>query len=542
VSDAAPGQTQELTSIDGDTTRGVAGNAAIVAAAFVLSRVLGLVREMLIAARFGTGPDYDAYVAAFRIPDLLFLVVMSGAFGSAFIPVFGGLLARGDRARAWRLANTVLTLALVVLAAASLLTVLLAGWLIRALVAPGLAPPQQELATDLTRLLLLSPLLLGLGAAGKGMLEAQHAFAVAAFAPVLYNLGIILGALFLAPAYGPFGLAIGVIGGAIGHAGIQFLDLLRRGWRFVPALDLRTEGLDQVGRLMAPRILGQAAFQINMIVLTNFASRLGERHVSALNYAFQLFMLPHGVLALSLSTVIFPLMARQFAVGDLPGVRRTLQQALSPLLFLTIPATLGLLLFRTSIVQVLFQFGAFSATSTELVAAALGYFAPGLVAFAVVEAVTRAFYAMHDTLTPVLAAVVTIAANIALSWLLMPSLGHRGLALSLSLTTTLEMAILLLVLRRRLGGFGTGLLGSLARVLAAGALMAAAGWWLAGPLAIATDPATGRSVSQVLAFAYTLAAVAACYFVAAYFLSVPELQTLFRRIASKRRSTASNAD
>ncbi len=542
MSDATPGQTRELTTIESSTTRGVAGNAAIVAAAFVLSRVLGLVREILIAARFGTGPDYDAYVAAFRIPDLLFLVVMSGAFGSAFIPVFGGLLARGDRARAWRLANTVLTLALVMLAVASLLTFLLAGWLIRTLVAPGLAPPQQELATDLTRLLLLSPLLLGLGAAGKGMLEAQNAFTVAALAPVLYNLGIILGALFLAPSYGPFGLAIGVIGGALGHAGIQFLELLRRGWRFAPTLDLRTEGLGQVGRLMAPRILGQAAFQINMIVLTNFASRLGERHVSALNYAFQLFMLPHGVLALSLSTVIFPLMTRQFAVGDLHGMRRTFQQALSPLLFLTIPATLGLLLFRTSIVQVLFQFGAFSASSTELVAAALGYFAPGLVAFAVVEAVTRVFYAMHDTLTPVLAAVTTIAANIALSWLLMPSLGHRGLALSLSLTTTLEMTILLLVLRRRLGGFGAGLFGSLARMLAAAAVMALPSWWLAGPLALATDPSTGRSPSQLLAFAYTLAAVAASYFVAARSLGIAEPHQFLQRLGGARRTPSSSPD
>ncbi len=542
MSDATPGQTQELTSIERDTARGVGANAAIVAAAFVLSRMLGLIREILIAARFGTGPDYDAYVAAFRIPDLLFLVVMSGAFGSAFIPVFGGLLARGDHARAWRLANTVLTLALVVLAVASLLTFLLAGWLIRTLVAPGLAPPQQDLAADLTRLLLLSPLLLGLGAAGKGMLEAQNAFAVAAFAPVLYNLGIILGALFLAPSYGPFGLAIGVIGGALGHAGIQFLDLLRRGWRFVPTLDLRTEGLGQVGRLMAPRILGQAAFQVNMIVMTNFASRLGERHVSALNYAFQLFMLPHGVLALSLSTVIFPLMARQFAVGDLSGMSRTFQQALSPLLFLTIPATLGLLLFRTSIVQVLFQFGAFSATSTELVAAALGYFALGLVAFAVVEAVTRVYYAMQDTLTPVLAAVTTIAANIALSWLLTPSLGHRGLALSLSLTTTLEMAILLLVLRRRLVGLGTGLFGSLARMLAAGAAMALAGWWLAGPLARATDPTAGRSLSQLLAFAYTLLTVAACYFVTARSLGVAEPHQFLQRLRGRRRTPFSSPD
>ena len=499
--------------------------------------MLGLVREILIAARFGTSAEYDAYVVAFRLPDFLFLVVMSGAFGSAFIPVFGGLLSCGAQERAWRLANTVLTLTLAVLAIASLVSFFLAGWLIRTVIAPGLAEPQETLATDLTRLLLLSPLLLGLGAAGKGMLEAQRAFTAAAFAPVLYNVGIISGALLLAPAYGPFGLAIGVLAGALGHAGLQFGDLLRRGWRYFPVLDLRTEGLSQVGRLMAPRILGQAAYQLNLIVLTNFASRLGERYVSALNYAFQLFLLPHGIFALSLSTVIFPLMAQQFSRGDLPSVRRTLQQALSPLLCLTVPAMIGLWVFRTSIVQLLLQFGAFSELSTELVSSALGYFAPGLVAFAVVEAVTRAFYALQDTRTPVLASTITVAINIVLSWWLLPLLGHRGLALSLSLATTLEMLILLIALHRRIRGLELGFLSSLVRVLAAGAVMTLVSWPLAEPLTRATDPQSGRSIEQALAFVGTLAAATATYLIAAYYAGVPEMRALARRARWCRRSS-----
>lgn len=528
-----PRRPRRLTVAQATRGRSVAANATIVAAAFVASRLLGMLREILIARQFGTSPSYDAYVAAFRIPDLLFLVVMSGAFGAAFIPVFGGFLSRGEEARAWRLASAVLTYTLVALAAMTVLVLILAGPLMRWIVAPGLEPPQQELATNLTRLLLLSPLFLGLGAAAKGMLEAQDLFTLPAIAPILYNLGIIFGAVALAPQMGVYGLAVGVIAGALGHAGLQFAGLIRRGMRFRPSLSRRTEGLREVARLMAPRLIGQAAFQVNFIVMTNFASRLGESRVSSMNYAYQLFMLPHGVLALSLSTVIFPMMARQFELRELGQLKHTLGRALGSLLFLTFPAAVGLFAFRVSIIQVLFQFGSFSAESTQLVAVALAYFALGLAAFAVVEAVTRAFYAMHDTTTPVVAAIVTIVANIALSWLLAPRLGHGGLALSISITTTIEMLILLAVLYRRIGGLGWALLISVARTALASSIMGVVALWLAGPLARVTDPSHGRSFTTLAAFALTLAATGAVYLTAAYYLRAPELEHVLTRISAR---------
>lgn len=512
--------------------RSMAANAVIVAAAFVASRVLGLLREILIAAQFGTSPDYDAYVAAFRIPDLLFLVVMSGAFGSAFIPVFAGFLGRHDTERAWRLASTILSYTLLTLLLVGVLVFAFAGPLVRDIIAPGLAPEQQELATNLTRLLLLSPLLLGLGAAGKGMLEAQDLFTLPAIAPVLYNLGIIFGAVVLVPSMGVYGLAAGVIGGAAAHAGIQFVGLIRGGMRFRFSLARNTDGLLEVVRLMIPRLLGQAAFQINFIVMTNFASRLGESRVSAINYAYQLFMLPHGVLALSLSTVIFPLMARQYELGRVDDMKRTLNTALGPLLFLTIPAAVGLFAFRTSIVQVLFQFGSFTAESTALVANALGYFALGLLGFAVVEAVTRAFYAMHDTRTPVIASVAAVAVNILLSWWLAPRLGHGGLALSISITTTLEMIVLLVVLSRRIGGLGLDIIDGVIRMLLAAGVLGMVCLWFAAPLRQATDPSDGRSILALGGFAFTLLAVGASYLVTAYYLRVPELTAFSQRAVS----------
>ena len=206
--------------------------------------------------------------------------------------------------------------------------------------------------------MLLSPVFLGLGIAAKGILEGQDRFTLPAFAPVVYNACTILGALLLGPKFGVYGVAIGVVAGAICHLLIQTPGLVATRMRYSPLIDLRAEGVGQVGRLLAPRILGQAAFQINFIVVTNLAWRTGEQSVSALNYAWQLLMLPHGVLALSISTVVFPTMARLFQTGDLPALRQTFGQALRPLLFLSVPAAIGLYFFRTAIIQTIFQSGA----------------------------------------------------------------------------------------------------------------------------------------------------------------------------------------
>ncbi|MDQ4100457.1 MAG: murein biosynthesis integral membrane protein MurJ, partial [Chloroflexota bacterium] len=442
----------------------------------------------------------------------------------------GSHLARGDTDRAWRLASSLLTYALIVLAAAGLLIALFAGSLISRLIAPELPPETQQLAVNLTRLLLLSPLLLGLGAAGKGMLEAQDDFTLPAIAPILYNLGIIAGAVVLAPLFGIYGLAIGVILGAAGHAGIQFARLVRGGFQFRPTLSRQVEGLGEVARLMGPRIAGQTAAQANLIVMTNFASRLGEGRISALNYAQHLALLPHGLLAMSLSTVIFPLMARQYELGQLEDLKRTLRRALGPLIFLTLPAVVSLIAFRTSIVQVVFQYGSFSPESTALVAEAVGFFALGLLARSVTEALSRAFYAMHDTRTPLLAGLLAIGVNIGLSWLLAPQLGHGGLALSISITAILRMVALMAVLDRRTGGFGSVLTPSLPRMLLATAAMALAAVAIADLVEHATDPAGGRTLWTYGALALALAATGAVYVAVARALGIPELTQLFNMV------------
>ncbi len=504
----------------------MAGNAAIVAMAYAVSRVLGMVREVVIAARFGTGEDYDAYIAAFRIPDLLFVLVMSGAFGSAFIPVFGGYLARGDEQRAWKLANALLTWTVIVLAVVAQLILLFAEPLVKGLIAPEMSPDGQDLAIDLTRMLLLSPLLLGLGAAAKGMLEAQELFTLPAIAPIVYNLGIIVGAALLAPAWGAYGLAWGVILGALGHCGIQFAYLLRNGLRIRPVFSLRTEGMGEVGRLVGPRLFSQLVGQSNLIVMTNFASRAAEGSISALYYGQHLVMLPHGILALSLSTVIFPRMARQFGLGQVDELRQTLSRAIRPLVFLTVPAVLVLLLLRTSIVHVLLQYGQFAADSTEKVSEAVAWFALGLLARSVIEPLTRAFHAMHDTMTPLLVSVGSVALNVGLSWVLLDEMGFGGLALSMSISYSARMLALLGLASVRIPGLAVGLLKPLARMLPATAVVAGLGLLVGDPLAGVTDPEQGRSVWDYAAFVVTLAGLAAVYLGVAFVTRVPEVRAI----------------
>ena len=502
---------------------------------FVLSRLLGLLREMVIGAQYGTSADYDAYVVAFRLPDTLFLLVMSGAFGSAFLPIFVGFWSKGQQARAWRLANAVVTLALTGFLALAAICFVLAPWLVPTFVAPGLTGDQRDLAVNLTRLLLLSPLLLGLGAAAMGILNARKRFAWPAFAPVAYNLGIIGGAVVLGDSLGIYGLALGVVAGAGAHFLLQVPDLWRAGMRYQPVFALDTPGLREMGRLLGPRVLGQMAFQINFIVLTFLASTLPDGRISALNYAYLLVMLPHGIFAMSLATVIFPTLAEHFGRDDLARLRGTLQSALRLLLFLTVPAAAGLALLRVSLVQVLFQWQSFTPESTRLVAEALGWFTVGLIGVALVEAMTRAFYAMRDTITPVVASLATIAVNVALSLALIGPMGHGGLALAFAVANLAEMVVLLVVARQRIGDFLSGVVGSIWRIALATLVMTALLLPVAAPLATVTDPAGGRAVTQPLWLASAIGWAAVSYLLVAVVTRSPEMAMVWRLVESRLR-------
>ncbi len=423
---------------------------SVVMSLFILSRGLGLVREMIIGARFGAGAELDAYLAAFRLPDLLFTLVAGGALASAFIPTFGERLAHGRTAAAWDLAAKVATLLVATLTLLALLAALLARPLVAHLIAPGFSPAQQQLTAELLRWMLVSTVLFGLSGLVMGILQSFQRFLLPALAPVVYNLAIILAAWLLAPVLGIRGLVIGVVGGALGHLLVQIPGLRQVGARGRPSLSLTDPGVREVLRLMGPRVLGLAVVQLNFLVNVFLASHLPPGSISALNYAWLLMLLPQGVLAQSVATAAFPTFARQAALGERAAMRATLKGILGLLLAVSVPAALLLFWLREPLVVLLFRRGAFDAAAVALTGSALAFFAPGLIGHVVVEIVARAFYALKDTLTPVLIGVAAMSLNIALSLLLIRPLAHGGLALANSLATLAEMGVLLLFLRRRL--------------------------------------------------------------------------------------------
>jgi putative peptidoglycan lipid II flippase len=503
----------------------IARAAGIVIAAFALSRVLGLAREMIIGQQFGTSGELDAYLAAFRLPDILFQLVAGGALGSAFIPTFSGYLARGDKRGAWRLASAVINLVLLLLSALALLAAASAPLLVAKVVAPGFDPAKRALTVQLMRLMLLSPVVFGVSGIVMGVLNSYQHFLLPALAPIVYNLSIIGAALFLSPSLGIHSLAMGVVMGSLLHLAIQVPGLVKRGMGYTPILNLGDPGVREVGRLMAPRVLGLAVVQLNFLVNTILASGLADGSLAALNFAWLLMLLPQGIFAQAMATAAFPTFSELAAKRQVAEMRSTLSATLRAILYLAIPASVGLFVLRYPIVRLLFQRGAFEESSTEAVVWALQFYTLGLFAHAIVEIVTRAFYALHDTLTPVLIGGGAMGVNVVLSLILIRPLAHGGLALANSTATILEMVGLLLVLRGPLEGLEGGrLLNSTLRTALAAGLMGLGVNWFA---------AETHGQSSIIVGGGGIALGGMIYFMASLVLGSGEVRALWQ-MASKR--------
>jgi putative peptidoglycan lipid II flippase len=502
------------------STRQIARAATLVMALFLLSRIAGLAREMIIGARFGTSADLDAYLAAFRVPDLLFQLVAGGALGSAFIPVFTGCLTRRDLTGGWRLFSAVTNLVLIVLTVLAVLAGMVAPWLVRTILAPGFSPEQQELTVSLMRWMLVSTVVFGVSGIAMGVLNSFQHFLLPALAPLIYNLSIIAAALFLAPALGVYALVIGVVVGSLLHLDVQIFGLWWYGARYRITLGLSDPNVREVGRLMGPRVVGLAVVQVNFWVNTLLASRLSVGSISSLNYAWLLMLLPQGIVAQAAATAAFPTFAALEARGRYVELRHTVSSTLRGVLFLTIPAAVGLFVWRVPLIRMLLERGEFTARSTQMTAAALAFFAFGLIGHSVVEIVARAFYALHDTRTPVAVGVGAMALNVLLSVLLIQPLQHAGLALANTLATSIEMVLLLGLLVRRLGGLEWPQLS--ATILRAGVATLV----MVLPLSWAAMRWSGDS--PVLVGVAGLVIGAALYLAAAVFLRMPEVQVIWQ--------------
>lgn len=512
--------------------RSVAMASAVVAAGFVGSRLLGIARTAAIADAFGTDPELSAYWVAFRLPDLIFQVLAGATIGSAFIPTFARYFGRRSPEAAWRLASSMLNLLLVLTALLALLAFALAPLLVP-LLAPGLGEDSgrerelQDLAVELTRIMVLSPVLFAVSGLVTGVLNARYRFLLPALAPMLYNLSIIFGALVLSGPLGVHGLAVGVVAGAALHLLIQVPGLWRAGMHYFPVADWRDAGVREVGRLMGPRVLGLAAGQANFFITVFFASFISDASISALNYAWLLMMMPLGIFGMAISTAVFPLLAEQ-AGSDPQALRRTISQALRVILFLTIPASLGLILLRDPLVAVLLEHGAFASTDTEVVAGALLFYAIGLFAHGAIEILARGLYALGDTRSPAAAAVAAMALNLLLSYLLVGPMEEEGLALAVTAGALLNAGWHYLSLRGRLGSLEEAAVArSLAKTLLASTVMAGvvAAFLMGGGT-------LGDATPSLATFLLLLAAIGvggAAFFGAAIALRTEEAGLLLRR-------------
>ena len=498
----------------------------ILTGAALASRILGWIRLLVIGSQFGASSELDAYFAAFRIPDAIFQLVVAGALSAALIPVFSSYRARADEAEAWKLASSVINLVLIALIVISAFMAIFAPVFVP-IVAPGFDEPTTELTVRLTQIMLVSPVLIGMGAVVSGILNSYQQFTIPSLAPLAYNLVIIGAAIFLAPIMGIEGLAVGVVIGSAAHLAIQLPSLSRVGRRFELRIDIDHPGVRKVARLMGPRMLGLAAGQLNFLVSTILASGLAAGSLTAYNYAFQLSQLPVGIIGVSVATALFPTMSQDAALGRIGEIRRQVAGAIKVLIFVAAPLMAVMIVLREPLTSVFYQYGLFSQEATARTASALAWFAVGLIGHIVVHVLARAFYAMQDTRTPVTWAIVAVAINVPLMVLLVGPMGIEGLALALSISSVIEVIGLLWSLRGRLDGIdGGAILGSLLRAglaaLAAGIVMGAG---LAALTAVAPD-VMADPLGRLVALVVLSAAGGAAFIAVAALLRSPELRQL----------------
>ncbi len=456
--------------------------------AFILSNLTGLLRQILVANAFGTQADMEAFNAANRVAETLFALVAGGALASAFIPTFTSLLTKKDDKAAWKLASSIFNLILVVIAIASLIAAIFAPQVVRYILAPGFAdqPAKEALTINLTRLMLPSAAIFALSGLVMGILNSYQKFFIPALAPAMYQIGMIFGVLVLSPNLGIYGLAWGVLLGALLHLLLQVPSLVRLEGGYTPTLGLKTPAVHEVARLMGPRLLGVAVVQLNFWINTRLASGQPEGSVTGIVVAFALMLMPQAAIAQSIAIAAMPTFSAQYALGKLAEMRHSLASSLRGVLLLSLPASLGLVLLRKPLIVLLYQRGEFDARSTELVAWALLWYAIGLVGHSVVEIVSRAFYALHDTKTPVFIGIGAMSLNVVFSYAFSALffrvgwLPHGGLALANSLATALEMLALLYLMRKRLTGIeGKSLIQGSLQALAGTAVMFIGLWaWL----------------------------------------------------------------
>ncbi len=513
--------------------------AGLVGALALLSRVFGLLREIFVRESLGiTSIDATAFDIASRFPETIFLIVAGGAIGSAFIPTFAAYFARDDEPGAWRLFSAILNLGFIAVTIISVAVMIFAEPIVLFFYADNIAlrPELLPLTVSLMRIMLLSPIIFSISGVVMAALNARQHFLLPALAPSLYNIGIIAGGIIgeNSSIGAVYGLAIGTVLGALAHLLVQIPGLRQQHARYTPVLTLRDKGVQTVLVLMAPRVLGLSFSEVNKYIILFLTGSMALGTLPALNAALRLIIMPQGILGQALGIAAFPTMAELAARNAISEMRQIFSDSLRLIIFLGLPTTVLLIMLAVPYVTVLFERGLFDQEATELVAWALQFYAIGLVALTAIEVIARAFYSLNDTLTPVLAGGAQIVAMWVLSlWLrntVFPTLGWEplgGLALGFSLSNILEVIVLLILLRRKMGGLnGAFLLSGIWRMAIAAGVMALTVWLVMQGL--------GNSGAWVVALAGT-AAGGLAYLAASAVLRVEEWQQISGLVLARIR-------
>jgi putative peptidoglycan lipid II flippase len=497
----------------------MARNTIILMGAFAIAKMISLAQTFIIASVFGVGDEWDAFVTANRIPEQIVLLIGGGVLSYAFIPMFSGFLARGDRSGAWALASGIVNTVLLVTLALSVIGFVLAPWLVETVVAPGFEADKVDQTAALMRILLISTVIFSVSGMVQGILHSHNHFLLPALAPILFDVGILFGVIFLIGPFDVYGIAWGAVIGSLMHLGVQVPGLIRYRMKWTPRLGWGDPVLRRVVRLMIPRVLGLGVVAFNTLVFNNIASRMGSGAVSAFDWGYRLMNIPETLIGSAMGFVVFPTLAAFSELGDMDNKRGAMAGALRFILIATIPAAVGLILIGKPMISLL-ERGAFDAEDSQLVYGALQFFAFGLIFQSLHEVIARSFYADKDTFTPLWTALVAAVVNVVIVGTLylgfvdgfydtvkttFPAWGERyaagehlaaldtltaatgdlndqvagitgvgGLAIGYSATFLVELALLLVILRRRWGSInGDALLATTLRTLGASAVMAA---------------------------------------------------------------------
>jgi len=399
-------------------------SALIIGFFYFFSAILGLLRDRLLAGRFGAGSELDIYFAAFRIPDFIYNILILGGLTVAFIPLFSEYFLK-DKEEAWKMVNYVLNVFFLFLVSASLILLIIAPWLIKQIF-PGFGPEEQKLAISLVRLLLLSPIFFGISNVFSGILQYFNRFFIYGLTPILYNLGIIFGIIFLSPYFGIFGVAMGVVIGAFCYMLIQFLASIKCGFSYKFLFDFKYPAVKRIFTLMMPRVFGIAAQQINLIIFTAIASTISAGAIAIFNFSNNLQGLPVGLVGASFAIAIFPSLSKNWASNQKSEFVQNFSLIFRQIILLTVPISVFLFLLRNQIVSLILKTGQFGAFETKLTAACLGIFAFSIFAQSLIPLLARAFYSFQDTKTPTIIAITCITLNIILAYSFVNLLGFSN--------------------------------------------------------------------------------------------------------------------